>query len=67
MRINGFLTHHIFQNLDGKEVTSMKKIIFALVAVVMVVVSALFVLPILEGESTQTHVFSRGADACGGN
>jgi len=45
----------------------MKKIIFALVAVVMVVVSALFVLPILEGESTQTHVFSRGADACGGS
>jgi len=45
----------------------MKKIIFALVAVVMVVVSALFVLPILEGETTSTHVFSRGADACGGS
>jgi len=44
----------------------MKKIILSLVGVIVLVVSALFVLPILEGETTQTHVFSRGADACGG-
>jgi hypothetical protein len=44
-----------------------KKILWTLVAVAMVVVAALFVLPAFEGETTQIGVFSRGADACGGN
>lgn len=44
----------------------MKKLIVTLVAVALVVISALFVIPAFEGETIQTQVFSRVGMADGG-
>jgi len=44
----------------------MKKVMFTIVAVALAVAGALMVLPVLEGETTQTQIFHRVGTAAGG-
>ena len=44
----------------------MKKIVVTLVAVGLALAGALMVLPVLEGETTQTQIFHRVGTAAGG-
>lgn len=55
------------RRVDQKEGGEMKKkLVFTIVAVAMAVAGALMILPVIEGETTQTQIFQRVGFAGGG-
>ncbi len=44
----------------------MKKVVYTIAAIALAVAGALMVLPVLEGETTQTQIFHRVGTAAGG-